>query len=272
MSSTDSQFEGKDFWESNPSFEELVEHTRHPDPFERWAAVFELGELGDPRAVDRLALLSSDSDEMVREAAVAALSKLDADHCGFVLVPAHNPPGVRDPSDCDKWLVFCPKITSDTLLLYIREGGAYTLRCYGGRLGSSSASRHADGVHTAREFERRCKPELVVEVSELGVPVAQRDRWERIVSEYWRKYRAVASEERRRRREEAQAERRVEAAGAPELDLVEVRVLTKMGTAKGSLTGAEIRGALSDYELDASQMRRVHAHFRSKGIRLVDHR
>lgn len=77
MSPSNGQFEGKDFWESNPSIDDLVERTRDGDPLERWAAVFELGELGDARAVDRLKLLTSDSDEFVRDAARSALGKID---------------------------------------------------------------------------------------------------------------------------------------------------------------------------------------------------
>ncbi len=68
---------GRDFWESERSFDELVEQTRSGDPLVRWGAAFELGELGDERAAERLTLLTSDSDEFVREAARAALTKLD---------------------------------------------------------------------------------------------------------------------------------------------------------------------------------------------------
>jgi len=68
---------GKDFWEADRGFDELIAQTRSADPLERWAAVFELGELGDIRAAERLRLLASDADEFVREAATAALTKLD---------------------------------------------------------------------------------------------------------------------------------------------------------------------------------------------------
>lgn len=77
MSPTSGQFEGKDFWASDPSFDELVERTRNPDAMERWAAVFELGEMGDVRAAEQIKLLLSDSDEFVRDAARSALKKID---------------------------------------------------------------------------------------------------------------------------------------------------------------------------------------------------
>ncbi|NTU70971.1 MAG: HEAT repeat domain-containing protein [Coriobacteriia bacterium] len=79
MSPTNGQFEGKDFWESNPDFDALVERTRNPDSLERWAAIFELGERGDARAADRLRLLTSDSDEFVRDAARSALAKINVE-------------------------------------------------------------------------------------------------------------------------------------------------------------------------------------------------
>lgn len=71
--------EARDFWGGAGDFDSLVERTRSNDPLERWAAAFELGELGDERAADRLRMLLSDSDEFVREAADSALRKLDPD-------------------------------------------------------------------------------------------------------------------------------------------------------------------------------------------------
>ena len=56
----------------------------------------------------------------------------------------------------------------------------------------------------------------------------------------------------------------------PELELAEVRTLTKMGKSKGNLTDEEIQGALSDIDLTDEQFERVYTHFRESGIEVVD--
>jgi RNA polymerase primary sigma factor len=61
-----------------------------------------------------------------------------------------------------------------------------------------------------------------------------------------------------------------EPKNAPELELAEVRTLTKMGKAKGNLTEEEIQGALSDIDLTEGQFERVYTHFRDSGIAVVD--
>ena len=62
------RIQGKDFWANSAVFDERSSSTLSKDLFERWAAAFELGELGDPRAVQRLWELLSDDDEFVRQA------------------------------------------------------------------------------------------------------------------------------------------------------------------------------------------------------------
>jgi RNA polymerase primary sigma factor len=57
---------------------------------------------------------------------------------------------------------------------------------------------------------------------------------------------------------------------APELELAEVKTLTKMGRSKGNLTDEEIQGALSDIDLTDEQFERVYSHFRDSGIDVVD--
>jgi RNA polymerase primary sigma factor len=61
-----------------------------------------------------------------------------------------------------------------------------------------------------------------------------------------------------------------DAKHAPELELAEVRTLTKMGKSKGNLTDEEIQGALSDIDFTDQQYERVYAHFRASGIDVVD--
>jgi RNA polymerase primary sigma factor len=63
---------------------------------------------------------------------------------------------------------------------------------------------------------------------------------------------------------------KTDAKNAPELELAEVRTLTKMGKSKGNLTDEEIQGALSDIDLTEEQFERVYAHFRDSGIDVVD--
>jgi RNA polymerase primary sigma factor len=55
-----------------------------------------------------------------------------------------------------------------------------------------------------------------------------------------------------------------------ELELSEVKTLTKMGKSKGNLTDEEIQGALSDINLTDQQFDSIYAHFRDSGIKVVD--
>ena len=57
---------------------------------------------------------------------------------------------------------------------------------------------------------------------------------------------------------------------ALELELAEVKTLTKMGRSKGNLTDEEIQGALSDIDLTDDQFERIYSHFRESGIEVVD--
>jgi len=57
---------------------------------------------------------------------------------------------------------------------------------------------------------------------------------------------------------------------SPEIELSEVKTLTKMGVSKGNLTDEEIQGALSDIDLSDDQYERIYSHFRDKGIEVVD--
>lgn len=69
--------EARDFWqEEAQDVAGLVARASSADSFERWAAAFELGELGDSAAVGALRGLLNDDDESVREAAEIALTKI----------------------------------------------------------------------------------------------------------------------------------------------------------------------------------------------------
>jgi RNA polymerase primary sigma factor len=56
----------------------------------------------------------------------------------------------------------------------------------------------------------------------------------------------------------------------PELELAEVVTLAKMGSKKGNLTEEEIQAAIGDIDLTDSQVDNVYAHFKDKGIEVVD--
>jgi RNA polymerase primary sigma factor len=62
----------------------------------------------------------------------------------------------------------------------------------------------------------------------------------------------------------------VSVKAAPELELAEVRTLTKMGRSKGNLSDEEIQGALSDIDLTEDQFERIYSHFRDSGIDVLD--
>jgi len=57
---------------------------------------------------------------------------------------------------------------------------------------------------------------------------------------------------------------------APELELAEVKTLTKMGRSKGNLSDEEIQGALSDIDLTEDQFDHIYSHFRDSGIEVAD--
>ncbi|HET6497854.1 MAG TPA: RNA polymerase sigma factor RpoD [Coriobacteriia bacterium] len=66
------------------------------------------------------------------------------------------------------------------------------------------------------------------------------------------------------------APERSDAKRPPELELAEVKILAKMGAAKGNLTEVEIQGAVGDIELSDEQYERIYAHFRKEGIEILD--
>ncbi len=57
---------------------------------------------------------------------------------------------------------------------------------------------------------------------------------------------------------------------APELELPEIKMLTKMGRSKGNLTDEEIQGALSDIDLADDQVDRIYTYFKDGGIEIVE--
>lgn len=70
-----SRLEGRDFWDDDPDLEGQLVRAHHDDPFIRWAAAVELAESDEPAADEVLRELVADRDELVRQAAAAALSR-----------------------------------------------------------------------------------------------------------------------------------------------------------------------------------------------------
>lgn len=69
--------EAKDFFSSGLGRSELEEHARSLDASTRWAAVIELGEVGDEWAASLVRELLTDPDEFVRTSAQSAIRKFD---------------------------------------------------------------------------------------------------------------------------------------------------------------------------------------------------
>ena len=57
---------------------------------------------------------------------------------------------------------------------------------------------------------------------------------------------------------------------APELELAEVKTLTKIGKKNGKLTDEDIQAAVSDIDLSDDQFEHIYTHFRENGIEIVD--
>ncbi len=117
---------------------------------------------------------------------IAQVAVLEND--SVALVPAQGDMEGRDKTDYEKLLVYCPAIASDTLLYYIRQGDSYSLRSYGGHLGTNTTGRHAEGAHTSADFERMYRPDRWREMSHVETAVTEADRWERLVSDQWAAY------------------------------------------------------------------------------------
>ena len=69
--------EGREFWDQAIGLGTLLERASSPDPLERWAAVFALGDIEDQRASDALRRLCDDADPLVSQAAAATLKRAE---------------------------------------------------------------------------------------------------------------------------------------------------------------------------------------------------
>lgn len=104
------------------------------------------------------------------------------------LVPAQGDMKGFDKTYQEKWLIYCPAIASDTLLLMVTALDSYSLRSYGGRLGVDARGMHADGAHTTGEFMRLYSPDKWKEASGLELAVTKKDQWATAIAEQWERY------------------------------------------------------------------------------------
>jgi len=89
-----------------------------------------------------------------------------------------------------KWLIYCPAITSDTLLYMITALESYSLRSYGGRLGVITKGMHAEGATTTSEFMAKYGPDKVCEMSHAELAVTKAEQWAKLIGPRWATYKA----------------------------------------------------------------------------------
>lgn len=112
------------------------------------------------------------------------------------LVAPEGDQALQDRFDTEKWLIYCPAIASDTLLLFITQGESYSLRYYGGHLWNNpDAPRptnvtgfHAENLHTTTEFREALKPETVMTADYLELAVHKTAQWEKVIAGRWSDY------------------------------------------------------------------------------------
>lgn len=100
-----------------------------------------------------------------------------------------------DRTGHEKWLIYCPQISPDTLLHLNIQGTSYALRDFTGRLASQEYrsapgqpfhARDDDGqpITSTAEFKRNFAPEWKVNVYDEGVTLTQVDRWRDIITQH----------------------------------------------------------------------------------------
>ena len=92
----------------------------------------------------------------------------------------------RSRTGFEKLLVYCPQITTETLLHFNRQGDSYRLRSFVGELSNRAPWMQPDAP-TSADFLRRYLPERVVDVGSEGVRLTETARWSSIVTEHNRR-------------------------------------------------------------------------------------
>ena len=127
-----------------------------------------------------------DGESIAQDEEIAEVVVFENDSVALV-APQGDDEG-HDKTDYEKLLVYCPAIASDTLLYYIRQGDSYSLRSYGGRLGTNATARHAESAHNAQDFERMYRPDRWRDMQHLELAVGETEKWQRAVAQQWAAY------------------------------------------------------------------------------------
>lgn len=105
------------------------------------------------------------------------------------LVPPQGDAKGFDKRYQEKWLIYCPAIASDTLLLFVTALESYSLRSYGGRLGIKATGMHAEGAHTTSEFMRMYSSDKAGDAERFELAVTKKKQWAETITEQWLRYR-----------------------------------------------------------------------------------
>ena len=110
------------------------------------------------------------------------------------LVAPQGDQALQDKFDLQRWLIYCPAIAADTLLLFITQGESYSLRSYGGHLGVNATGSHAENAYSNKTFRETYQPETVTSVDHLDLAVHKTARWEKVIADRWSDYKRTHPE------------------------------------------------------------------------------
>jgi RNA polymerase primary sigma factor len=126
----------------------------------------------------------------------------------------------------------------------------------------AKAAKKADPAPAATKTAPAAKPERAKKASAAKAPAEKAPAGKAAA--------AKAAPEKVPAAKQAATKESASTKGALELELAEVKTLTKMGRNKGNLTDEEIQSALSDIDLSDDQFESIYTHFRESGIDVVD--
>lgn len=86
----------------------------------------------------------------------------------------------------EKLLVYCPTISTETLLHFNRQGDSYRLRAFVGELAGRAPWMQPDAP-TSADFLRLYRPKPTVDVTGERINLKLTDRWKAIITEHNRK-------------------------------------------------------------------------------------
>jgi len=86
----------------------------------------------------------------------------------------------------EKFLVFCPAISTETLLHFNRQGDSYRLRSFVGALAGRRWMQ--PDAPTSSDFLRLYPPVHQIDVTSERISLTLTDRWHAIITEYNRRF------------------------------------------------------------------------------------